>query len=98
MDDRDYKIMSMMAEGMKPILDRLEEIDNRVADIPRRLQAYYRARGYYEVKVDAIGNPTVLRQSGGASRLVRFCRLPISPESSHREIVAMHELGRERWR
>ena len=31
--------------------------DSRVADIPRRLQAYYRARGYYEVKADAIGNP-----------------------------------------
>jgi outer membrane protein assembly complex protein YaeT len=31
--------------------------ESRVADIPRRLQAFYRARGYYEVKVDAIGNP-----------------------------------------
>jgi outer membrane protein insertion porin family len=27
--------------------------DARVADIPRRLQAYYRTRGYYEVKVQA---------------------------------------------
>jgi outer membrane protein insertion porin family len=27
--------------------------DARVADIPRRLQAYYKARGYYDVKVDA---------------------------------------------
>jgi outer membrane protein insertion porin family len=27
--------------------------DARVADIPRRLQAYYRTRGYYEVKVEA---------------------------------------------
>ncbi|MGI9115854.1 MAG: BamA/OMP85 family outer membrane protein [Chthoniobacterales bacterium] len=32
--------------------------DGRVADIPRRLQAYYKARGYYAVKVDASGNPT----------------------------------------
>ncbi|HEY2614460.1 MAG TPA: BamA/TamA family outer membrane protein, partial [Chthoniobacterales bacterium] len=31
--------------------------DGRLADIPRRLQSYYRARGYYEVKVDATGNP-----------------------------------------
>jgi outer membrane protein assembly complex protein YaeT len=31
--------------------------DGRVSDIPRRLQTYYRARGYYEVKVDATGNP-----------------------------------------
>ena len=27
--------------------------DARVADVPRRLQAYYRTRGYYEVKVEA---------------------------------------------
>jgi outer membrane protein insertion porin family len=32
--------------------------DARVADIPRRLQAYYKARGYYAVKVDATGDPT----------------------------------------
>ncbi|MFN2621553.1 MAG: outer membrane protein assembly factor BamA [Chthoniobacterales bacterium] len=31
--------------------------DNRVSDIPRRLQTYYRSRGYYEVKVDATANP-----------------------------------------
>jgi outer membrane protein assembly complex protein YaeT len=31
--------------------------DGRVSDIPRRLQTYYRALGYYEVKVDATGNP-----------------------------------------
>ncbi len=29
--DRDYEIMSMMADGIRPILDRLEEIDTRVA-------------------------------------------------------------------
>jgi len=29
----------------------------RVEDIPRRLQAYYKARGYYDVKVDAAGAP-----------------------------------------
>jgi outer membrane protein assembly complex protein YaeT len=41
------------------MLDLIEQpyTDSRVADIPRRLQAYYRARGYYEVKVDAIGDP-----------------------------------------
>ena len=32
--------------------------DARVADIPRRLQAYYKARGYYDVKVDATSDPT----------------------------------------
>ena len=39
--------------------DLLEQpyTDNRVSDIPRRLQSYYRTRGYYEVKVDATGNP-----------------------------------------
>lgn len=41
------------------LLDLLEQpyTDSRVSDIPRRLQTYYRSRGYYEVKVDAIGNP-----------------------------------------
>src|SRR5436189_1287720 len=29
----------------------------RVEDIPRRLEAYYKARGYYDVKVVAIGAP-----------------------------------------
>jgi outer membrane protein assembly complex protein YaeT len=31
--------------------------DLRVEDIPRRLQAYFKARGYYDVKVDANGAP-----------------------------------------
>lgn len=31
--------------------------DTRVADIPRRLQTYFKSRGYYEVKVEAIGSP-----------------------------------------
>ena len=41
------------------MLDLVEQpyTDSRLADIPRRLQAYYKARGYYEVKVDAIGDP-----------------------------------------
>jgi outer membrane protein insertion porin family len=41
------------------LLDMVEQpyTDGRVSDIPRRLQTYYRARGYYEVKVDATGNP-----------------------------------------
>jgi len=30
----------------------------RVADIPRRLQAYFKSRGYYEVKVEATPEPT----------------------------------------
>src|SRR5438046_9863620 len=31
--------------------------DRRVDDISRRLQAYYKARGYYSVKVEATGEP-----------------------------------------
>src|SRR6266704_349236 len=31
--------------------------DARVADIPRRIEAYYMARGYYDVKVDATAAP-----------------------------------------
>ncbi len=43
----------------KEIADILVEpyTDRRLADIPRRLQAYYKARGYYSVKVDATGSP-----------------------------------------
>jgi DNA-binding NarL/FixJ family response regulator len=33
LDDRDYEIMSMMADGIRPILDRLDEIDSRVAQM-----------------------------------------------------------------
>src|SRR5438034_58131 len=41
------------------IVDLLQRpyTDARVDDIPRRLQAYFKARGYYDVKVDAIGAP-----------------------------------------
>jgi DNA-binding NarL/FixJ family response regulator len=33
LSEHDYEIMSMMADGIRPILDRLEEIDNRVAQM-----------------------------------------------------------------
>ncbi len=35
--------------------------DHRVDDISRRLQAYYKARGYYAVKVEATGEPEAFR-------------------------------------
>ncbi|MCA1659899.1 MAG: hypothetical protein LC642_05080, partial [Verrucomicrobiaceae bacterium] len=35
--------------------------DRRLADIPRRLEAFYKSEGYYEVKVDATGNPGAAR-------------------------------------
>ncbi|MDB6148134.1 MAG: hypothetical protein JWO45_1798 [Spartobacteria bacterium] len=35
--------------------------DARVADIPRRLQAYFKARGYYDVKAEANGDPTTAK-------------------------------------
>lgn len=43
------------------IVDLLKQpyADARVVDIPRRLQGYYKARGYYDVKVEATGDPTV---------------------------------------
>jgi outer membrane protein insertion porin family len=49
--------------GSEALLGQLIDVveqpytDSRVSDIPRRLQTYYRARGYYEVKVDATANP-----------------------------------------
>lgn len=41
------------------MLDLLSQpyTDRRVDDIGRRLQAYYKARGYYDVKVEAAGDP-----------------------------------------
>jgi outer membrane protein insertion porin family len=41
------------------IVDLLQQpyTDARVADIPRRLQAYFKTRGYYDVKVEATGTP-----------------------------------------
>jgi outer membrane protein assembly complex protein YaeT len=35
--------------------------DSRLADIPRRLEAYYKKRGYYAVKVNAMGQPEAAR-------------------------------------
>gem|GEM_PF-5073283 len=35
--------------------------DARLADIPRRLQSYFKTRGYYDVKVDVVGDPAVAR-------------------------------------
>lgn len=48
------------AEALRgQIIDLLQRpyTDARVEDIPRRLQAYYKARGYYDVKVVANGAP-----------------------------------------
>ena len=41
------------------MLDLLRQpfTDSRVADIPRRLQAYFKARGYYDVEVSATAAP-----------------------------------------
>lgn len=43
------------------ILDLIERpfTEARLADIPRRLQAFYKTRGYYSVKVDAMGDPSL---------------------------------------
>ena len=45
------------------IVDLLDQpyTDARVADIPRRLQSYFKTRGYYDVKVEATGDPTVAK-------------------------------------
>jgi outer membrane protein insertion porin family len=41
------------------MLDLLRQpyTDARIADIPRRLQAFFKSRGYYDVKVEATGEP-----------------------------------------
>jgi DNA-binding NarL/FixJ family response regulator len=33
LEDRDYEILNMMADGIRPILDRLDEIDGRVSEM-----------------------------------------------------------------
>ena len=45
---------------IKDLLDQ-PYTDARVADIPRRLQSYFKTRGYFAVKVEATGEPTVAR-------------------------------------
>jgi outer membrane protein assembly complex protein YaeT len=48
------------------MVDLLSEpyTDRRLADIPRRLEAYFKARGYYDVKIDATGTPAAARNGG----------------------------------
>lgn len=43
------------------LIDLLKQpyTEARLMDIPRRLQAYYKTRGYYNVKVDALGDPSL---------------------------------------
>jgi len=43
------------------MLDLLRQpyTEARLADIPRRLQSYYKTRGYFAVKVDAVGDHTL---------------------------------------
>ena len=48
------------AEEMRGQIDDLlaqPYTDARVNDIPRRLQSYFKTRGYYSVKIDATGDP-----------------------------------------
>ncbi len=49
----------------KEIADLLQQpyTERRLADIPRRLQAYFKKRGYHDVKVDAAGHPEAVRGS-----------------------------------
>jgi outer membrane protein insertion porin family len=44
-------------QGQIADLLKLPYTEARVADLPRRLQAYYKQRGYYDVKVEASGDP-----------------------------------------
>ncbi len=40
-------------------LSRRPYTEARVADIQRRIQSYYKTRGYYAVEVDAVGDPSL---------------------------------------
>ena len=50
-------------ELREEIADIIDEpyTERHVADVPRRLEAFYKKHGYYEVKVDAAGNPDAAR-------------------------------------
>ena len=50
-------------ELRQEIADLLVEpyTDRRVADVPRRLEAFFKGKGYYKVKVDAAGSPGAAR-------------------------------------
>ncbi len=63
--------------------------DARVDDIPRRLQAYFKARGYYEAKVAATGDPATA-QSGRVPVHVVIASGPVY----HFDEVIVHGLTR----
>ncbi len=50
-------------ELRQEIADILNEpyTDRRVADVPRRLEAFFKSKGYYQAKVNAAGNPRAAR-------------------------------------
>lgn len=55
------------AEALRGEIDDLLKqpfTDARVADIPRRLQAFYKTRGYYEVKVEATPTEPAAARNG----------------------------------
>ena len=53
---RRFMVRKRCADRYLDLLQR-PYTDVRVEDIPRRLEAYYKARGYYDVKVVADGAP-----------------------------------------
>lgn len=52
----------MLRGQIKDLLDQ-PYTEAREADIPRRLQAYYKTRGYYAVKVNVTSNPETARSA-----------------------------------
>ena len=63
--------------------------DARVNDIPRRLQTYFKSRGYYEAKATATGNPSAVRDGRVPVRVA------ISPgQIYHFDEVIVHGLNR----
>ena len=69
------------------MLDLLQRpyTDARIEDIPRRLQAYYKTRGYYDVKVVASGLPEDAAQWPRASGHHNFGRTGLLLRRRHRK-------------
>jgi DNA-binding NarL/FixJ family response regulator/TolA-binding protein len=62
--DRDYEILDMMAEGIRPILDRLDEIEGRIGEMETGEAAVPRnVRGWLDTQI-----ADTFREAGRASK------------------------------
>jgi tetratricopeptide (TPR) repeat protein len=70
--DRDYEILDMMAEGIRPILDRLEDIEGRIVEMETGDEPVPSdVRGWLNSQIaDTLGDPRSAAGHAAASRTV----------------------------